>query len=652
MRFTLRSKLILLSIFLVSIIMADVTYFFTIRQLRDQRTAFELQMRRIAENIATLNLIDQQNWSGYQDYISRLMAINDDVVYIAVFDYRKWLRAYTLNTGLVEMETSKPVTRRTQEELVRRLDKGLISEESRDDLRVQRVNIQSGDRVLGSVHIGFSLIEINDELRSRVMRNIATAVFLIVLYSIISTLLSRRLTRPLERLSQAMASISEGNLEQQVKVENRDEIGQLAQTFNLMAEGLRERDILEKLGRELSQSFQLERLAHLVQTRLSEAIGASKARLFLHDRDQEGVFYEFVTGNGAARKDPRLVFDDPTKNYLEDGADGFYFKNAPQHVRECLETVHVFPHDIITPMSVKNQLFGLLIFVMDKDSENLDDNHLHFAAVLAAQAAIALENALLYDELREQERVKKELEIAREVQNKLLPVSMPVFPGFKFEGVCIPALEVGGDYFDFFTIDDSEKLGIVISDVSGKGTSASFYMAEIKGMMSTLVSVYESPKQLLEVLNKRLFNSFDSKVFATMIYGVLDVSRRTFTFVRAGHDSLLHLSALGQCKLMTPSGIGLGLDSGDLFSQYLEECVLQIGRGDNLLLFTDGITESMNRKKELFGEERLLSSLQGNGASFDAARIREKVFAEIETFVGETQQHDDLTMVVVHCERE
>lgn len=629
--------------------MADVTYFFTIRQLRDKRAAFELQMRRIAENIATMNLLDQQKWRDYQDYISRLMAFNDDIVYIAVFDDRNWLRAHTLNTNLVEIDPTKPFTRRKQADLVRRLDRGLISEESQDDLRVQRVNIQSGARVLGSVHVGFSLIEINDELQSRVTRNVAMALFLIALYSVISTLLSRRLTRPLERLSQAMASISKGDLDQQVTVENRDEIGQLALTFNQMVEGLRERDILEKLGRELSQTFQLERLANLIQNRLSEAIGACHARLYLHDKRETNVFFEFVADNETPGSEQRLLLDPQTRGFFKDQADGVYFLSAPQHVRASFEKVQMQPQDIITPMSVKKQLFGFLIFSMNEKSDNWQEKHLHFAAVLASQAAMALENALLYEELREQERAKRELEIAREVQIKLLPDTMPEFPGFEFDGVCEPALEVGGDYFDFFPIDNN-RLGIVIADVSGKGTSASFYMAEIKGMMSTLVSIYESPKRLLEALNKRLFNSLDRKVFATMIYGILDVSRRTFTFVRAGHDSLLYLSANGECELITPAGIGLGLDSGDLFANNLEELVLPIKKGDSLLLFTDGITESMNHERELFGEERLLSSLCGNG-SRGAACIKQTIFAEIETFVGEAQQHDDLTMVVVHCMR-
>ncbi|MFQ5753993.1 MAG: PP2C family protein-serine/threonine phosphatase [bacterium] len=493
MKFTLRTKFIILTTFIVTFTMADVTYFLTIRGLQDKRAAVELQMKRIAQNIATMKLLDRQNWSDYQNYISQLMAFNDDIIYIAIYDERNWLRAHTLNTDLVEIDKTPPLSKRRRAEIVRRLDAGLITEESQKDLRTQTVNIQSGDRVLGSVHVGFSLIKINNEVQNRIIRNIGMAILFIVLYNILVIFLSRRLTQPLERLSRAMAAIAQGRLQQQVKVESRDEIGQLAQTFNQMA----------------------------------------------------------------------------------------------------------------------------------------------------------LENAVLYDKLREQERIKRELEIAREVQHKLLPDEMPAFSGFQFDGVCLSAQEVGGDYFDFFRLSKAQ-LGIVIADVSGKGTSASFYMAEIKGMMSSLVSMYNSPKKVLTELNKRLYSSLDRKMFATMIYGVLNVKTRQFTFVRAGHNSLLHITAQDQCKLFTPRGIGLGLDSGQIFDQSLEESVLAMNKGETLLLFTDGITESMNKNREEFGEERLLDTIRRNG-TINAISLREKIYREVESFVEGAQQHDDLTMVVVHC---
>lgn len=489
MQLTLRAKLILFAIFLVTLTMADVTYFFTIRELRDRRQAVEQQMKRIAENIATMKLLQRQDWSDYQSYISQLMPINTDIVYIAIYDDRNWLRSHTLNTDLVEVEQSRPLSQRLEADYVRRLDNGLIHEESRDDLKMVNVNIQSGDRVLGSVHVGFSLIKLNDELQSRIFRNIGLAGLFILIFSAVAVFLSRRLTGPLERLSKAMSEIAAGNLNQKVEIENRDEIGELARSFNQMVDGLRERD-----------------------------------------------------------------------------------------------------------------------------------------------------------------RMKHELEIARQVHLRLLPNKMPHINDYQIDGVCVPAHEVGGDYFDFFKLSDHE-LGVVIADVSGKGTSASFYMAELKGMMLSMVSLYKSPRELLIKLNRRLCRTLDKKIFATMIYGILDANTHTFTWARAGHDSLLHLGGKGRQALLTPGGLGLGLDSGKKFEDTLEEKELKLSKGDFILMFTDGITEARNHEHDEFGETRLLRLSNGTGMT-SAKCLREKIFTEIASFQNGAQQHDDLTMVVIHCEAE
>lgn len=320
---------------------------------------------------------------------------------------------------------------------------------------------------------------------------------------------------------------------------------------------------------------------------------------------------------------------------------------APPHVREALGAARVTPRELVIPMFAKGRLFGLLFFSLPDAAQDFDNKQRKFATTLANQAALALENSLLYDELREQERLKRELEIAREVQRKLLPREMPELPGFLFEAVCHPAQEVGGDYFDFFWLDE-ERIGIVIADVSGKGTSASFYMAEIKGMMLTLTTRYSSPKELQIEVNRRLYASLDRRVFATMMYGVVDVRSKEFTYARAGHSPLLHIPADGRCEMTIPSGIGLGLESGELFEQSLEESVISLNRGDTLVLFTDGITDAMNAGGEIFGVERLLEAACSDDTD-DPVRLRERIFEAVEGFVKGARQHDDLALVIVHC---
>lgn len=645
MKFTVRAKLIVSSTFFVTIIMAGVTYFFTIREVNSKRTAVEQQMGRIARNIATIQLVDSQNWSAYQNYISQLMAFNDDIVYIAIYDERNWLRAHTLNLQLLDFDSNQPIAKRKQAEIVRRLDEGRVAEESRDDLSTQQVNILVGDRVLGSVHVGFSLIEINNELRERIIRNVWVGLFYIVIISILTFFLSGRMTKPLEKLSAAMSALSSGKFDQKVEIKNRDEIGQLAQTFNAMVEGLRERDIIEKLGQEMGQTFQIQQLSSLVRNSLKGAIGADSANLYLAKKDENGVFYETVSEDSLSESTHFLSCDAQTQSFLLKQSDGFLLETGPDYVKRAFECIEAGNRQLVVPMVVKNKLFGLLTFAVHSEEESFTGKQRHFAALLAAQAAFALDNAILYDELRDQERIKRELEIAQEVQQKLLPAEMPTVEGFQIDGICIPAQEVGGDYYDFFLLDKGH-LGIVIADVSGKGTSASFYMAEMKGMMTSLTAMYTSPKKLLTELNRRLYNSLEKKVFVTMIYGVLNVKRRNFVFARAGHNSLLQLTANGASKFITPAGIGLGLDAGELFEESLVEQTIRLEKSDTILLYTDGITEAMNDKREMFGEERLLGIVSSNG-SLTAVELKERIFNEIESFGNGAKQHDDLTLVIL-----
>lgn len=649
MKFSLRIKFIMLSILLVSVIMITITYFYTIRELGAKRNAVESQIRRIAQNIATMQLLDQQDWSVYQNYITQLMAFNKDIVFIAIYDDRNTLRAHTLNTDLLELE--QPVlSRRVQSDIVRRLDAGAVSKESRKNFRKEQVNIQVGDRILGSVHVGFSIFDINRELRTGIQLNIALGAFFIIIFGGISIYVSQRLTRPLEELSSAMAMVKEGELNQRVETSSRDEIAELTESFNDMIEGLRERQIIEVLGYELSATFQIENLGFLVRERLKNAIGASGARLYIQKREEQGIFYEISVPDEQKSNYPPLYVYGEEKSFILQNKKGFMVHSAPENVMHTLRHTKEGEAGLVMPMTVKGELFGLLFFALPSGKKTFSDKEIHFASTLANQAALALENALLYDELREQERLKREIEIAQEVQKKLLPVRMPEISGFEIDGICKPAHEVGGDYFDFFRLDD-HSLGIVIADVSGKGTSASFYMAELKGMMMQLTSTLLSPKSLLTELNTRLSGNMDRKMFITMIYAVFNFNKNKFTFSRAGHNSLLKIGRNGHHRFITPSGIGLGLDFGGLFEKKLEEVTLELKHDEAIILYTDGITEAMNRNQDEFGEERLLNSSLAFRES-GVVELRNGILSSLNQFLDGSTAHDDITMVLIkHSEQ-
>ncbi len=256
----------------------------------------------------------------------------------------------------------------------------------------------------------------------------------------------------------------------------------------------------------------------------------------------------------------------------------------------------------------------------------------------------------IQDLMREQvekERLEEELRIAREIQMSLLPgKTLSTVPGIRVAALCIPATEVGGDYYDVLPLSDT-RMGVLVADVSGKGTSAALYMAELKGLVLSLSRIYDSPARLLVEANRILAESMDSRTFVTMTYAVVDTEARVVRFARAGHNPLIHLEAeSGKTRVLTPPGLGLGLDRGEGFERILQEEEIPLAPGDVFLFFTDGLSEAMNERSELFGEARLRQILE-DGEGLGGEQIRERILEEVERFVGDAAPHDDLTMVVL-----
>ena len=248
----------------------------------------------------------------------------------------------------------------------------------------------------------------------------------------------------------------------------------------------------------------------------------------------------------------------------------------------------------------------------------------------------------------EKERLEEELRIARSIQMSLLPKDRVHVPGLSIAALCLPATEVGGDYYDFIPLEDG-RLALLIADVSGKGTSAALYMAELKGLVLSLSQIYDSPRKLLVEANKILAANLDSRSFITMAYAVIDMKERSMTYARAGHNPIFHWSANGHAdktRVLAPDGLGLALDRGKTFERVLREDAVHFHTGDLFVFFTDGVSEAMNTRAELFGEERIRAILEEN-ADLEMEELREKMVDEVFDFAGGAVQHDDMTMVLV-----
>jgi len=246
----------------------------------------------------------------------------------------------------------------------------------------------------------------------------------------------------------------------------------------------------------------------------------------------------------------------------------------------------------------------------------------------------------------QRERMVKELEIAHQVQMSLLPKGSPQIPGFDIAGICIPAEEVGGDYFDFIDLGDN-KIGIAVGDVSGKGVPAAIYMTLTKGIIQSQAKEQLSPKDVLTKINALMYQSIERKAFVSMIYSIIDVTKRRLICSRAGHNPAIYIRAGEEdCSLIEPSGIGLGLERGDVFQNVITEQEIDLQTGDLLVFHTDGFTEAMNKHYHEYGEERLVNIIREN-LDKSSKEIIDAVSLDVKTFRQTHPQHDDMTMVSV-----
>ena len=296
------------------------------------------------------------------------------------------------------------------------------------------------------------------------------------------------------------------------------------------------------------------------------------------------------------------------------------------------------------PMFMQDRLIGMINVGPKMSGKVYSKDDTELLSTVAAQAAIAVENSRLHKSELEKEKFQEELSLARRIQQGLLPKENPSLKGLDVAGISVPALTVGGDYFDFIQIDQ-HRLLIVIADVSGKGMPAALYMSKVQGMVQLAAHMYTSPKEMLKNVNRRIFEGIERRSFITMILALFDTKKKRVRICRAGHNKAL-IGLNGRLKFLDAGGIGLGLERGPLFDNELEEINLPLKPESLFFFYTDGLTEAMNRQGKEFGEETV-SRIVKEKRSLPAEQLQRVVMTAAEEFQGEAEQHDDVTVVVV-----
>ena len=366
-----------------------------------------------------------------------------------------------------------------------------------------------------------------------------------------------------------------------------------------------------------------------------------------------GVFF-FRSGEVSACRVGHGMEEGAWERFCSIAENGLFrvLREAGEHIPvdylppELKEAFRTYEFHLIVPVRSRERLLGAIVLGEKLSEVTYRREDYEFLAAAAVQSAMAMENAFLYEELAEKERMKHELAIARRIQLASLPQKTPVVKGLEIAGASLPALEVGGDFFDYLN-GSTDRLTVVVGDVSGKGTSAALYMSKVQGILRSLHGFGLSPADLFIRANRLLCGDMEKSSFVTAVGAAFDPGEHSFVLARAGHLPLYHFRAAeGRVVAITPRGLGLGLNNAGVFSSEIEEKVVRYGPGDVLLFVTDGVTEAHDRGGELFGEDRLMDLLSG-WAGESAAAIRDAVIGELASFSEGAVQHDDETIVVI-----
>ncbi len=303
---------------------------------------------------------------------------------------------------------------------------------------------------------------------------------------------------------------------------------------------------------------------------------------------------------------------------------------------------------VAVPLLRRNEVRGGL-YVGKRKEDGFDDDDLTVLSAFSDVASLALETARLLADSIEKQKFDGELRAARAMQKSLIPEKFPEVKGFDIDAFSIPAYDVGGDYYDSTVLYDGSMV-IVIGDVSGKGISASMYMAETKGVVQGMAPLMQNMPELLQGANSALLRNLPAQAsmrrsFVTL--GMLNLSKTGVHYCRAGHTPLLIVRANGSYEFLQPKGMAVGIMPQTIFNQVLEERTIAVQAGDVLVLFSDGITDTRNAQGEDFGYARLAEIVTLLRSEHSAKGITMGVLQHLTNFSASESYGDDATLVVI-----
>ncbi len=392
---------------------------------------------------------------------------------------------------------------------------------------------------------------------------------------------------------------------------------------------------LQKAAQKINSILDLDELIDKLVNDIACSFGCVEINVYLHEPEQEAMVLAGVHGCKVHEKG----------EVLRVGKDGLVGYVAATGQMRYAPDVRVDPYYIactnatLSEVAIPLTVDGALVGVFTASHTELDafsPEELRLFQGLCSHVAVAVHNARRFEKERaERQRMAREAQDARSIQQALLPRCSPLVPGFAVSGVSVPAGAVGGDWYDFIDLGDG-RWGLVLADVSGKGMGAALLMSATRAMLRSLAQNLCSPGEVLEKLNALLVSDFPAGRFVTMVYGILDPVVKTLTFASAGHLPPVIVDREGARFLSTDTGLPLGVRASSF-----SEVAVPLHEGARVMFYSDGITEAENPDGEEYGPARLLAHATRPDASMEG------VLSEVRKFANGDGLRDDATVILV-----
>jgi serine phosphatase RsbU (regulator of sigma subunit)/HAMP domain-containing protein len=520
------------------------------------------------------------------------------------------------------------------------------------------------DEVLLEINAGIDRFIIANRTQSIQMISVILAFIIII-----TTLFSRQTTINIKKMERYIAKLAEGDFSATLEIKSRDEFGSLTKDFSVFTDTLWEkmnslRDVMRDIGNSISVDLNQQ---GFIDNMVELAIDSSRADagiMFTVEEETEKLVVSNISGyfpppfqvsrKVSNRKDSLIAYFKSVTFDLGQGLIGECASSAtPVFVRDSFEDDRLpfnsFHEDelyissmILIPLIVGNRLLGILGVCRTKEGSHFSDLDFSFLRSYGEYSAMALDNLNKYRELLSRHELLKELNVASDIQKNLLPERLPSVKNASLHAYSEAAKGISGDYYDAFQLDDN-KLLITVCDVAGKGVPASLVMTMIRTILRLITSTTHNARSVVTMLNNLLTSRLGIDHFATIGLFIYDTEKQVVSYTNGAHHPLyVYKADKDKFIKFDTDGLPLGLEADTNYGHKR----FQVGTGDYLVLFTDGLNEARNSEGEEFTSNRLLSIIKRN-ASMEPEALTSEILNSLNAFTEGMDQHDDQTLMLM-----